>query len=189
MKAKNPYFYTGKNPTVDLIVFNEGKVLLIKRREDGVEGGKWAFPGGFHDTNAKQGQMWENDKETVENAAFRELEEETCLNLNEHFIAGKLNLQFVGIYEGNKRDPRDNKKSWSSSSVFMVDLPLDVDKSGIRGADDAEDVDWFTPAEIKKMKLAFDHSIIFEEALFFRNQLPIDFEYQKTEKLPTKGVF
>jgi hypothetical protein len=57
--SQSNYRYKGPNPTVDNIVLKEDaegyKILLIKRKA-GVEGGKWALPGGFIDTNAKRGE-------------------------------------------------------------------------------------------------------------------------------------
>ena len=51
----------GPNPTVDLVVVRAGtsehEVLLIRRRRDAkAEAGKWALPGGFHDTEAPRGE-------------------------------------------------------------------------------------------------------------------------------------
>jgi hypothetical protein len=67
------FYYKGVNPTVDLIVIRGDKVLLIQRGEDAeAEAGKWALPGGFHDTNAKEGEEWKEDKESSLDAAKRE---------------------------------------------------------------------------------------------------------------------
>jgi 8-oxo-dGTP pyrophosphatase MutT (NUDIX family) len=88
------FYYKGVNPTVDLIVIRGDKVLLIQRGDDSeVEAGKWALPGGFHDTNAKEGEEWKEDKESSLDAAKREVKEETGLDVDS--ISG-LNFEMVG---------------------------------------------------------------------------------------------
>lgn len=56
-----------RHVVVHAIVENDGKLLLVKRSTSlSLEGGKWALPGGFVDRD-----------ETVGEAAFRELREES----------------------------------------------------------------------------------------------------------------
>jgi len=161
---KNPYYYKGANPTVDLIIVNpENKILLIKRSEKAAAcPSMWAIPGGFIDTEAKQGEVWKEGLESPEHAAIREVQEETNLTLNNP------ELIFVGCFEGNGRDPRDNSESWSKSHAFIHVIDPNVyesQKDKLIGLDDAEDVDWKTVAEIKQLKLAFDHADIIDCAL------------------------
>ncbi len=77
-----------RNPasTVDIIVQQEGKVLLVKRRDEPFKDA-WAIPGGFV-----------NYGEQLEIAAARELKEETSLDV--------LELRLVGVYSKPDRDPR-----------------------------------------------------------------------------------
>lgn len=92
-------------------------VLLIRRGRPPYQDW-WALPGGF----VEQG-------ETVENAAARELEEETgVLNLN---------YELVGVFSENGRDPR----GWTVTAAFRSL----VDRNNIhaRGMDDAKDARWF----------------------------------------------
>jgi len=76
----------GKYPlvTVDIILEQEGKVLLIERKNP-PHG--WALPGGFVDFG-----------ETVGTAVCRETKEETGLTLTEQ--------RLVGVYSDPSRDPR-----------------------------------------------------------------------------------
>ena len=166
-ETKNPYWFLGPNKTVDLAVFRHhpehGKqVLLIKRKEGTVEGGKFALPGGFINTKTQKGQRWEDDHdtETPHEAAFRETKEETGLDLNmkDH---GKM-IRHVGVYEGGGRDPRDNAHSWSKSHAFSVTIPHQ-EHSHIAGADDASEAAWHSVHDLPKM--AFDHSTILSHAL------------------------
>jgi len=167
LENKNPYWFLGPNKTVDLAVFRDHpehgrQVLLIKRKEGTVEGGKWAFPGGFINTSTKRGERWEDnhDLETPHAAAFRETVEETGLDLNldDH---GHL-LKPVGVYEGENRDPRDNSDSWSRSHAFTIDIPFD-ENTKVRGMDDAQEASWHSVKDLPE--LAFDHSRILQDAL------------------------
>ncbi len=161
---KNNYYYKGANPTVDLIIINpNNEVLLIKRSESSPAcPGMWAIPGGFVDTNAKQNESWTEGRENPEQAAIREVKEETNLELNNP------NLSFIGCFEGGGRDPRDNNESWSKSYAFLHFIDREVfesQKDKIRGMDDADTATWISIEEAKKLTLAFDHNKILEAAL------------------------
>lgn len=162
---KQPFWRIGPNPTVDIVVFKredgELKVLLIKRTATSkAEPNKYAFPGGFHDTNQPKGHPWKNDRESVRQAAFRELAEETEL-----WIPSLNNLmKLVGTYEGNNRDPRDNEEAWSRTTAFAILLPQEVN-SKVTGRDDAQEARWIPVSEATKMQLAFDHNQILQDAL------------------------
>ena len=71
-------------PTVDVILFREGSVLLVARRNPPFG---WALPGGFVDYG-----------ESAEEAARRELAEETGLQAK--------SLSLLGVYSAPGRDPR-----------------------------------------------------------------------------------
>jgi 8-oxo-dGTP diphosphatase len=166
---KQPYYRPGANPTVDLVVkYNDGnvtKILLIKRGSKAkAEAGKWALPGGFHDSNEPIGKMWKQGRETAKQAAIRELTEETGLYIAN--LSGlNSRMKLVGVYEGGGRDPRDNKEAWSKSTAFTIELtPKDgVNINSVSGRDDAQDARWF---DVKKLpSLAFDHKKIISTAL------------------------
>jgi ADP-ribose pyrophosphatase YjhB (NUDIX family) len=161
----NPFFYLGENPTVDIIIINHKReILLIKRSEkSNACPSMYAFPGGFIDSNSPENSFWQGDLETPMQAALRELKEETNLELE---INTELN--FIGEYVGNKRDPRDNETSWSKTYAFYYEIEKQLfiqQKDIIRGMDDAVDAKWFSINEIQKMPLAFDHNIIFKDFL------------------------
>lgn len=160
--SKQPYWRPGNNPTVDNLITRDGpngpEILLVKRKEGSVEGGKWALPGGFHDTKAPKGSMWKPGKETARQAALRELAEETGLEIK----TLSRRLREVGSYEGGGRDPRDNDEAWGRSTAFKLHLPPELASKVVKGNDDAEDAKWFSISSLPT--LAFDHSKMIKDA-------------------------
>ena len=154
---QNPFFKLGENLTVDLIVYNPHDEVLVIRRKNDSEAcpGMLAFPGGFID-----------DGESPKQAAIRELLEETNLKLN-----ADTDLQFVGCYVGNKRDPRDNQFSWAKTFAFTYTIDLETferEKNSIRGLDDAEEAKWIKFSELQLIKLAFDHNQLLQDSVNVR---------------------
>lgn len=164
--AEQPYWYPGPNPTVDLVIVYDNKILLIKRAKDSnSEPNKWAIPGGFIDTSAKKGEPFKMDRELPKQAALREVEEETGTKLTSTPNI-KSRMREVGVYEGDQRDPRDSKDAWSRSHAFALKL---TDKDGVdiksaRGLDDASEAHWFDVDDLPS-ELAFDHRRIIRDAL------------------------
>lgn len=171
-----PFYRPGPNPTVDTVVTRDGpngkkQVLLIQRAtankhgEPVAEGGKWAIPGGFHDSDSQRGQPWKPGKETAQQAAMRELTEETGLDAS---MVAK-SLRHTGKYGDESkptgRDPRDNKEAWSVSNAFTMHLPKELAGKPIKGLDDASNAKWFDVDEAGKLPLAFDHSRILGDAM------------------------
>ena len=128
------YSYPRPAVTVDIILFNEDmEILLIKRKNKPFEGA-WAFPGGFVDEN-----------EGLEDAARRELMEETCLE------AGK--LEQSGAFGQPGRDPRGH-------TISIVFTGRVIDSRKLQAADDATEARWFSLKDLPE--LAFDHQEILE---------------------------
>jgi 8-oxo-dGTP diphosphatase len=121
--------------TVDGVIVEEGKILLIKRGNEPYKG-LWALPGGFVEYG-----------ETTEKAVVREVKEETGLLCNI--------VKLVGVYSDPDRDPRGH----TVSVVYM----LKVSTGGVSAGDDAVKARWFPVDELPE--LAFDHSIIIKDAL------------------------
>lgn len=123
----------------DCVVFDRaGRLLLIKRGHPPFKG-RYALPGGFVEVG-----------ETVEEAALRELKEETGI---EGRIAG-----LVGVYSDPKRDPRGH----TVSCAFLV-RPRTAKATGGDDAAAAESVEnW------RELRLAFDHEMILADALKLR---------------------
>jgi len=130
------YKYPRPAYTVDIIIIQSGKVLLIKRGHQPYEG-KWALPGGFMDMD-----------ETPEQAAIRELEEETGLKVKR--------LQQFKTYGAIDRDPRHR----TISTVYYTILD-DTKKTTLTAGDDAAEAEWFSLDNLPE--LAFDHRLIIKE--------------------------
>jgi 8-oxo-dGTP diphosphatase len=119
----------------DCVVFDaRGRVLLVRRKFPPFQG-RYALPGGFVEIG-----------ETVEEAARRELAEETGVK------AG--GLQLVGVYSDPRRDPRGH----ICSAVFLARAPRARPAAG----DDAAAAEWI--ADWSKVDLAFDHARILADA-------------------------
>lgn len=133
--------------TADTIVFghqDRWHVLLIRRAADhDTEPGKWALPGGHVDTG-----------ETSEQAAYRELAEETGLPLRDL----NAELSMVGVYDTPDRDPRGRYVSvaWSAALAHLVP---------VAGGDDADRAEWVTVTDALARTLAFDHDVILRDAV------------------------
>lgn len=135
------YKYPHAALTVDCVVFGfDGerlKVLLIERDLEPYAG-MWALPGGFM-----------NIDETLENAARRELREET--NLTDMY------LEQFHVFSSVNRDPRERVVTVAFLSLIRQD------KCGIPvGGSDARRAMWFD--EQRLPPLAFDHREIIELA-------------------------
>ena len=137
------YKYPRPAVTADALVFriNAGsaEVLLIKRGHPPFEG-MWASPGGFI-----------NMDETPEEAAIRELLEETNLSDVELF-------QFH-TYGAVNRDPRHRTIAIAYAGF------LKNNNVQINGGDDAADAQWFNIHNLPE--LAFDHDLIVADAIAF----------------------
>lgn len=119
--------------TTDGAIIKDGKILLIRRKNEPFKG-KWALPGGFVEY-----------REKVEDAIIREVKEETGLitKIKEIF----------GIYSDPNRDPRGH-------TVTIVFL-LNIITGKLNAEDDADSVKFFNLNKLPD--LSFDHRIIIED--------------------------
>ena len=120
----------------DVIVEIGDKIVLVGRR-NAPHG--WALPGGFVDRGEK-----------VEDAAVREIKEETGLDVSLE--------QLLGIYSDPRRDPRQHVVS-----VVYIGQASGEPISG----DDAAEVALFAPHALPP-SLCFDHQRIIADYLHFR---------------------
>jgi 8-oxo-dGTP diphosphatase len=127
--------YTNPASTVDLIVMSDQGIVLIKRKNEPFKG-YWALPGGF----------LENGKETLEQAASRELFEETNLKTNPE------RLRLIGVYSNPRRDPRGH--------VISHTYEVRNYSGNLKAKDDAAEINFFKNLPDN---LAFDHKKILND--------------------------
>lgn len=151
--------------TVDCIVFGYTRgslqVLLIKR---GIEPykGTWALPGGFV-----------KPEETLDEAARRELQEETGL--------ASIYMEQLYTFGAIDRDPRERVISVGYFALVNLDTA-----QCINGGTDADDAKWYSVKNLPA--LAFDHKQILDKAM---ERLKSKITYQPIvfELLPAKFIF
>jgi len=144
MAKKGKCIYDWPRPmvTVDAAVFTfqnkRAKLLLVKRGSEPFKG-KWAIPGGFIEID-----------EELEDAAARELQEETAL----------VNVPLEQMYTFGRcgRDPRGRQ----ITVVFMGIAAKGQNK--VKGGDDAAKAKWFDIENLPK-DMAFDHNEVAEFAI------------------------
>ncbi|MBK9710766.1 MAG: NUDIX hydrolase [Kouleothrix sp.] len=141
-ESYDPSRYERPSVTVDVVIFTlqnrELNVLLVQRKHWPFEG-CWALPGGFTNMN-----------ESLDQAARRELEEETGLH--------DIYLEQLYTFGEPQRDPRTRV-----ISVAYIAL-VSADKQTLRASDESTDVRWF-PVRRLPGPLAFDHDAILATAM------------------------
>lgn len=123
-------FSTFKTPrlTVDGLIINDNNEFVLIKRKNPPFKSKWALPGGFIEYG-----------ETVENALFREIKEETGLRI-------KI-LSIIGVFSKPNRDPRGH-------TITIAYLTKAIGGK-MKANDDASNI--MITKSIKKQELAFDH--------------------------------
>ncbi len=138
----DPSRYERPSVTVDVVIFTLLEralhVLLVKRKHWPFEG-RWAIPGGFVQMD-----------ESLEQAARRELEEETGVH--------DIYLEQLYTFGEPQRDPRTRVISVAYFALIRSD------KQTLRVSEESMDVRWFLVEDISG-PLAFDHDQILGMAL------------------------
>jgi 8-oxo-dGTP diphosphatase len=117
---------------VGAIIIDEGRVLLVKRGHPPLAG-EWSIPGGVLGLG-----------ETLREAAVREAREETCLTVE--------TAELLGVYDRVLRD-NDGRTLYH---FVLIDFLCRRVAGDAEPADDADEVRWFTAAEIADLGLAED---------------------------------
>ena len=125
--------------TDSVVTRSDGKVLLVTRgKNPGMN--KLALPGGFLDKN-----------ERLENAAIRELIEETKINIPNYVLRKKIISNKV--FDDPKRSLRDRV----ITNAFHFDLSDYSNMITVEGADDAKKADWYDLRDLNGEVMFEDH--------------------------------
>ena len=119
------YFYDNPLPVVSIIVSDDRKILLVKRKYD-PEKGEWCLPSGFAETG-----------ESIEAAALRELTEETGIH-------GRI-ISLVDVVSGYSKTYGD---------LIFITFEAEQIGGKLSAGDDASEVKYFSFAEMPKLAFA-----------------------------------
>lgn len=134
--------------TADAVVIQSGHVLMIKRRSEPGKG-LWALPGGFVNANTDR---------SVEDAAIRELREETGIKVPAPVLRGSIKRSRV--FDAIDRSARGR----TITHAFHIELP-DGELPKVKGSDDAEKARWVPIAEVRSEECFEDHYEILQHFL------------------------
>ena len=115
--------FRNPSPSTGTIAVKDGKIVMIQRGRPPSKG-KWAFPSGFIELG-----------ETAEEAALREMEEESGLT-------GEI-IDLIGVYY-------ENSEVWGDILVIMY--LVNVTGGEVRAGDDAVDARLFSKEEVPRFK-------------------------------------
>lgn len=125
----------GPRLTVDAVILDPRRGVVLVRRGHPPFAGRWALPGGFVEAD-----------ESCPDACVREVREETGLQVDV--------LELVGVFSGPGRDPR--------GPVASVVYRCGISGGTLTAGDDAADACFF--ASLDGIELAFDHHQILQAA-------------------------
>ena len=117
---------------VGAVIIDSGRVLLVKRGHAPLAG-EWSIPGGVLELG-----------ETLREAAIREAREETCLTIE--------TAKLLGVYDRVLRDDEGR----TIYHFVLIDFLCRRVAGQAQASDDADEVRWFTPAEVEELDLPED---------------------------------
>jgi ADP-ribose pyrophosphatase len=126
------------------VVMKDDKILLVKRHQEPHKG-EWAIPGG----SVKLG-------ETLQGAVEREVREETGLVVNAK--------DPMHVFDLIERDEQGHLRF----HYVIVDLRAEYVAGTLHPSDDAIDAQWFSPKEIKDIRITETTKEFLEKIQFLR---------------------
>lgn len=137
--------------TADAVVMNRGHVLLVKRRSQPGKG-LYALPGGFI-----------NQDEKIVDAIFRELQEETGINVPQKLL--RASLKKVEVFDAPDRSLRG--RTITHAGLIVLD---EVKLPRVKGSDDAEKALWVPMSKFFNGEMDFkmfeDHLSIITKLIY-----------------------
>lgn len=128
--------------TADAVVVQDGHILLVKRKACPGQG-LMALPGGF----VQQDEM-------IEQAALRELQEETKIKVPPAVLRGS--IKKAAVFDSPVRSLRGR----TITHAFFIELPSTGVLPKVTGSDDAEKAFWLPISEVDELKMFEDHYYI-----------------------------
>ena len=132
-----------RHVVVDVLVIKENKILLVKRAQKLLEGGKWALVGGYIERD-----------ENLHEGAKREIFEETGYTVTD--------ISLLTVRDNPDRPHEDRQ---NISFVFFCTA---LEKEG-EADDESDEQRWFGFDEIPE-NLAFDHALDVELYLKYKSE-------------------
>ena len=136
--------------TADAVVMQAGHVLMVKRGAD-PGNGLWALPGGFVDAYGDR---------TMEDAALRELKEETGIKVPEKVLRG--NIINSRVFDAVERSQR-GRTITHAFHITLDDGEYNLPK--VKGSDDAEHAQWIPISKLNSEEIFEDHYDIIQSFL------------------------
>lgn len=122
-----------RHVVVEGILYDQDRILLTKRADWLIGGGKWSLPGGFVDHD-----------ERVSDAIIREIQEETGYESTV--------TRWLGVIDSPKQTDSDRQ-----NIAFLYQLSKG-DQIGQMDTHEVSEMEWFTLNALpKKEEIAFDH--------------------------------
>ena len=128
--------------TADAVVFQAGHVLMVRRGAD-PGNGLWALPGGFVDAAGDR---------TMQDAAIRELQEETGIKVPEKVLRGS--IQGSRVFDAPDRSQR-GRTITHAFKILLEEGEYKLPK--VRGSDDADRAQWVPISNLKCSEMFEDH--------------------------------
>ena len=136
--------------TTDAIVIQSGHILLVKRGQNPGKG-LWALPGGFVD-----------QVEGIDDAAIRELIEETCIKLQPEVL--KRCIRHVQVFDRRGGvSQEDRGRIITHAHLIKLDDQKELPK--VKGADDAAEAMWVPLGDLDNRLMFSDHGHIIHSML------------------------
>ncbi|QQS70732.1 phosphotransferase [Candidatus Saccharibacteria bacterium] len=159
-EGKGFFYHWGPNYTVDPVVISQTttpRLLLIQRGDTG----RWAFPGGFLETN-----------EDIHTAGLRELQEET--GLAQVDSSGRV------VYTGVVNDRRATLHAWPETSAILWRTHTAYP---VQAGDDAEHAEWVPLCHARTLLADSSHGDILAEAIKTHGSLHEKVEYYADQSI------
>jgi bifunctional NMN adenylyltransferase/nudix hydrolase len=128
--------------TADAVVIQSGHVLMVQRGAD-PGNGLWALPGGFVDATGDR---------TMEDAAIRELREETGIKVPEKVLRGS--IQGNRVFDAPDRSQR-GRTITHAFHICLEDGEWNLPR--VRGSDDAARAQWIPISRLNSEEIFEDH--------------------------------